>query len=267
MNRLIPFLILLASALMPATAAPPMEETPALGPYFATRNVRGTFVLLDAASGATRGWDAKRAGLRFVPASTFKIVNALIGLDAGAVENADVVLPYGGGPQFIKDWEHDMSLREGMKLSAVPIYQELARRIGLQRMRAGVEALGYGNQEIGTAIDQFWLRGPLAISAIEQAAFLARLAEGKLPMSARAIQQVQDITLQQTGPGYELHFKTGWAASTTSQIGWMVGWIKKEHRVFSFALNIDMQGIEEASKRIVIAKDCLVFFGVLPKAP
>ena len=71
-----------------------------------------------------------------------KVANSLIGLSTGAVRSADEVLPYGGKPQRFKAWEHDMSLRDAIKASNVPVYQELARRIGLERMRANVSRLG-----------------------------------------------------------------------------------------------------------------------------
>ena len=79
--------------------------------------------------------DEARAKKRFTPASTFKIANSLIGLDVSAVKSVDEVLPYGGKPQRIKEWERDMGLREAIKMSNVAIYQELARRIGIERMR------------------------------------------------------------------------------------------------------------------------------------
>ena len=47
----------------------------------------------------------------------------------GAVKSVNEVLPYGGKLQRIKEWERDMGLREAIKMSNVPIYQELARRI------------------------------------------------------------------------------------------------------------------------------------------
>ena len=60
------------------------------------------------------------------------------------MKSLDEVLPYGGKPQFMKEWEHDMPLRQAMKLSAVQIYQELARRIGPEKMAASVKTLSYG---------------------------------------------------------------------------------------------------------------------------
>lgn len=43
-----------------------------------------------------------------------------------------------------------MGLRGAMKVSNVPLYQELARRIGLQRMGEAIVRLVYGNQQIGS---------------------------------------------------------------------------------------------------------------------
>ena len=45
------------------------------------------------------------------------------------------VIPYGGKPQPFKALEKDMSMREAIAASAVPTYQEIARRVGLERYR------------------------------------------------------------------------------------------------------------------------------------
>jgi beta-lactamase class D len=73
-----------------------------------------------------------------------------------------------------------MSMREAIGASAVPIYQELARRIGLERYQQWLARLGFGNRQTGAALETFWLDGPRQISAIEQARFVANLAQGKL---------------------------------------------------------------------------------------
>jgi len=176
----------------------------------------------------------------------------------------DEVLPYGGKPQRIKEWERDMGLREAIKISNVPIYQELARRIGIERMREGVKKLGYGNMEIGNVVDRFWLDGPLAISAIEQAEFLQRLIKGSLPINPDAMRAVKEITLLEKTDAYELHAKTGWfVGPTPPQIGWWVGWIERENKVYPFALNFDMTKDEDAAKRILIGRECLKALGKL----
>ena len=178
-----------------SASAQTYQEVPELAKVFSANGIAGTFVLYDVAADTMLVSDEARAKKRFTPASTFKIANSLIGLDAGVVKSVDEVLPYGGKPQPRKEWEHDMGLREAIKVSNVPVYQELARRIGLERMRAGVKKLGYGNGEIGNVVDRFWLDGPLAISAVEQTEFLHRLVKGSLPINPNAMRAVREITL------------------------------------------------------------------------
>src|SRR5690606_7018331 len=137
--------------------------------------------------------NAARAERRFVPASTFKITNSLIALEIGAVKDADEVFRYDGKPRQVKPWERDMTLREAIEASNVSVYQEIARRVGLENYRTWLERLNYGNRAVGTNIERFWLDGPLAISTIEQALFLARLAEGRLSAGERARAIVRDI--------------------------------------------------------------------------
>lgn len=260
MNRLLT-LCVLAVSLLQSARCETIKEVPEFAAKFREAGLVGTFVMLDPSSGTLHVHDAARAKKRFAPASTFKIANTLIGLDCGAVTGVDEILPYGGKPQMVKEWERDMPLREAIKISNVPVYQELARRIGLERMKAGIENLSYGNRELGTVVDRFWLDGPLAISAVEQVEFLQRLAKGDLPVSGKAMATVREITLQEKTASYRLHGKTGWAISYTPAIGWYVGWVERDGDVFPFALNIDMPEIADAPKRIALVKECLRILG------
>ena len=100
------------------------QENSQIAKLFKDAGVEGTFVLFDVSQDSFTGFNHKRAKQRFIPASTFKVANSLIGLSTGAVESVDEILPYGGKSQFIKAWENDMSLRDAIKISNVPIYQE-----------------------------------------------------------------------------------------------------------------------------------------------
>ena len=262
MRRILTLVSLLLASSQPASVRT-YQEVPELSAIFQKHGAQGTFVLLDIATDIAFVSNETRAKQRFTPASTFKIANSLIGLDTGAVKSVDEVLPYGGKPQRFKTWERDMNLRDAIKASNVPIYQELARRIGLERMRAGVKKLAYGNMEIGNVVDRFWLDGPLAISAVEQTEFLSRLVADRLPVSTDAVRAVKEITLLEKTETYELHGKTGWLMAEKQQIGWWVGWIEREGTVYPFALNIDMTGDEDATKRIPLGRDCLKALGKL----
>ena len=247
-------------------AAPVWEEQPGLAGLFQKAGVNGTFVLYDVTAGTLKGYNRARAEERFTPASTFKIPNTLIGLSVGAVAGVDAVLPYKGPAQpFIKEWARDMSLREAIVLSNVPIYQELARRIGPERMQTGLAALDYGNKEIGPAIDQFWLVGPLKISAVEQTRFLAGLAREALPFPRSCQKSLREILQLERGSGWALYGKTGWQNAPGPGVGWWVGWVEKEGRIYAFALNMAIQKPEDAPKRIELGKAGLRSMELLPK--
>jgi beta-lactamase class D len=268
-------LVALAVLALPTAAAAsandeaaPWRDEPAVTALFRDAGVDGTFVLLDEGRGELRGHNRERAEQRFVPASTFKIANALIGLSVGAVQSVDAVIPYTGDANpFMQEWLEPMGLRGAMNVSNVPLYQELARRIGLQRMREAIVRLGYGNQQIGSDVTTFWLRGPLAISAVEQTRFLSRLAHQRLPFPGSVQQQVAEITQVDAGPGWSLHAKTGWQNAPGPGVGWWVGWVRKGDQITPFALNLAMGGAADAPKRERLGRSSLEALGILPTPP
>ena len=257
--------LLLASPCPGLCSEPEIQVDPELDKLFDEYGVTGTFVLYDVSENRFIFHDQPRAETRFIPASTFKIPNSLIGLASGVVADEYELLPYGGKPQFLKIWEQDMGLRDAIRISNVPVYQELARRIGLERMSENLVLLNYGNKDTGTVVDTFWLQGPLKISALEQAKFLARLAQGKLPLPAEVQQTVREIVQTNQGDGWILYSKTGWTSTPVPDLGWWVGWVVKDQRIFSFALNIDMPNEGDSAKRIEIGKASLKISGVIPQ--
>jgi beta-lactamase class D len=231
---------------------------------FRENGVTGTFVLYDAAGDHLTLVNPTRAETRLVPASTFKIANTIIALETGFVKDENEIIPYGGKPQPFKQWEKDMSMREAIALSAIPIYQEIARRVGLERYRDWLARLDYGNRQLGTIVDTFWLDGPLEISAVEQARFVARLAQQKLDASARAQATTRDIIRLETKDGRGLYGKTGWRFSSTPNLGWCTGCVERDGKIAAFSLNIDMPGAAtDAPKRVAIGKAMLAKLGVL----
>ena len=260
MKRCMALLLLPVSVLSHAAE---WKESAQLAQLFKKEGIAGTFVVHDVSADVYTVHDRQRAQTRYIPASTYKIPNSLIGLSAGAVANVDEVLPYGGKPTRRPEWAKDMSLREAIKISNVPIYQELARRIGMERMREGLRKLNYGNMDPGAVVDNFWLDGPLKISALEQTVFLDKLAQDQLPFPKSAMAAVREITLQEGA--VELHAKTGWGSTPKepADIGWWVGWVKKDGRLYTFALNIDILDDETGAKRVPLGKASLRALGLL----
>lgn len=261
MNHFLTVVILLFTC---QAQAADWEENSQVSDLFRSAGVNGAFVLYDVTAQTYVGHNQARAEKRFVPASTFKIPNSLIGLSVGAVKSVDEVLPYKGPPHpFVQAWAKDMGLREAIALSNVPIYQELARRIGLERMRENVARLEYGNTEIGATVDNFWLVGPLKISAVEQTQFLAKLVQDALPFPLEVQKSVREIVLLEQGVNWRLYGKTGWENAPGPGVGWWVGWVQREDHVYTFALNMDMQNDADAGKRVALGKASLRALGLL----
>ncbi len=240
-----------------------VAEEPGLEVFFTQRGIEGCFVVLDPVQDTLHICNPERAKKRFRPASTFKIPNALIGLDVGAVRDLDEVLPYGGTKEWIKAWEQDMNLRDAMKVSNVAVFHQLAKRIGLERMQARLTAFQYGNAQAGKDIEtRFWLDGPLEISALEQVDFLRRLVTGKVPMKPETVESVKTLLVYEKKPQAVIYGKTGWLGPNGTQIGWWVGWVERDGQSYPFALNATIKVQDDAKHRIPIALDCLTKLGL-----
>lgn len=224
--------------------------------------VKGTFALLEGNRGRLQVVNRQRAFTRMVPASTFKIANSLIALETQAVRDLEMIIPYGGKPQPFDAWERDMNMREAIAVSNVPVYQEIAQRVGIDRYKKWLRRLGYGNQDPGASVTTFWLDGPLKISPVEQAKFVAKLARLQLPATTRNQQAVKSIIEMEASSSARLFGKTGWQFSAQPQLGWWVGWIEQHGRITSFALVIDIIDKRDIKKRIPLGKDLLAALGI-----
>lgn len=246
-----------------ASFAQSFQENTQISQLFADKGIAGTFILFDPINNIYVGHNGERSKKRFIPASSYKIAHSLIGLSIGAVSNVDEILPYGGKPAYLKIWEKNMSLRDAIKISNVPIYQALSRRIGIENMENGLAKLNYGNGKVGDKVDQFWLDGPLEISAMEQTIFLDKLAKEKLPFLKLHQKQVKEITLIEETENYSLHAKSGLTSAPDPDIGWWVGWVKRDENIYPFALNIDVIKEEDVPAREELARAALTILELL----
>jgi beta-lactamase class D len=187
----------------------------------------------------------------FVPASTFKIPNTLIGLETGVIADEAFALPWDGVRREIEAWNRDQDLTSAMAESTVWYYQEVARRVGLERMREWVSRLGYGNAEIGSRVDAFWLEGPLAITPLEQVEFIERLTAGRLPVSARSTSILRRVVPTRAVGGATLHAKTGTFVGDGESHAWLVGWVERGGAdVACFALLVEGEGARAPSREM-----------------
>jgi beta-lactamase class D len=233
--------------------------------HFDAKGVRGTFVLFEPANDRYLVANAQRASQRFIPASTFKIPNALIGLEAGSIADENEVFPWDRKPKVRAAWERDHTLASGMRESVVWMFQEVARRTGRERMREWLDRLEYGNRDMKGGIDLFWLQGALRVSAMEQVDFLRRLAEGSLPMTQRSQRLVRHALVVEKTRAYTLYAKTGTSGGSRNAVSWWVGWIERKGcPVAVFAMNFTPAPGTRFDDRFEIGRAILHEAGALP---
>jgi beta-lactamase class D len=175
-----------------------------------------------------------------LPASTFKIPNSIISLETGVMESDSTVIKWDGEKRGRADWERDLTLREAFGVSCVPCYREIARKIGVQRMKEYLEKLKYGHMIVdSSSIDLFWLEGESKISQFEQIDFLVRLYQSKLPISSRTESIMKRIMLIEENDTFRLSGKTGWSVRNGNNNGWFVGFVEKGEEVLFVATNIN----------------------------
>jgi beta-lactamase class D len=228
--------------------------------YFDAHNATGTFAMFDNAQAQFTIYDSATYRKRFTPASTFKIVNSLIGLETGIISDEKMVIKWDGVARERTELNKDMSMEEAFKLSSVPYYQEVARRIGRDTMQFWIDSLSYGNKNISGPIDSFWLNNTLQISPDEQLGLVKRLYFEQLPFQKRTQQIVRKVMLQDDNTLYKLGYKTGWGFDEQkNNIGWIVGWIEENRHPYFFVLLIkNSDGSYDMQKqRLGLLKDIL----------
>ena len=256
------------SPMATATSTPSTNVRPELEQYF--QGYTGAFVLYDRNANRYLRYNPERCATQFLPASTFKILNSLIGLETGVITDENFVIKWDGTQYDIPAWNQDHTLKTAIQNSVVWYYQELARRVGAEKMRQYVEAAGYGNRDISGQIDTFWLDGALRISADEQVEFLKRLYQNDLPFSQRSQEIVKTILVLEKTDSYQLSGKTGSTQRIKIHTGWFVGYLETNGNVYYFATNLessDPNGLANGQLAQNINRNILQSLELLPAQP
>ena len=242
------------------------REIPDYKQLYDKYQVTGTFVLLNVNTGEKISYNEKDNSTGYLPASTFKIINSMIGLETGVIKNENHVIPWDKKERSNANWNSDTDLKTAYKNSTVWYYQELARRVGEKKMRYWVKTCDYGNRDIRGGIDRFWLNGNLRISPNQQVEFLVKLVSNKLPFSNRTTDLVKKIMIAEETPDYVLRAKTGWGFDGVTDIGWYAGYVTTKENTYVFANCIqstDQNQKDFGKARIEITREILKDQGII----
>jgi beta-lactamase class D len=209
-------------------------------------------VIADAASGKflVEQGDCRT---RVTPASTFKIPLAVMGFDAGILQDAHApTLPFreGHADWGGDNWKQSTDPTRWMKYSVVWYSRVLTHQLGTQRLTQYAKDFGFGNADFSgdpgqnNGLDRAWIISSLKISPREQIAFLSRLVNRQLPVASQVYDKVAAVVEASTlADGTRAQGKTGMAYPRNADgsfnearaYGWYVGWVAKEGRTLVFA--------------------------------
>lgn len=226
-----------------------VKQDDSLKAFFDEYKADGCFALLDNGTGEFTVYNLPRyRDSVFSPASTFKIVNSLIGLQVGAISSDTMVIKWDSVTRSNADWNKDLTMAEAFRVSSVPYYQEVARRIGKDSMEAWLNRVQYGARSakdtivIQSAIDTFWLDHTLKVTPDQQLGLVKQLYFNQLPFFKVHQETVKRVMKAEDTPEYRLAYKTGWTGwdeRTQRHLGWIVGWIEENNHPYFFVLNIE----------------------------
>lgn len=189
---------------------------------------------------------------RYTPASTFKLAIALMGYDAGILQDAHAPVwdyqpsyPDWGGD----DWRKPVDPTHWIKYSVFWYSQQIGEKLGLARLQQYTTAFGYGNQDVSghpgknNGTRGAWHVSSLRISPLEQLDFLRRLARRQLPVKPQAYDMAEILfDAGVDADGWKIHGKTGTGSPGSfgdydreHAYGWYVGWARKNGRELVFA--------------------------------
>ena len=224
-----------------------VDEDKSLEKYFTENRVIGCFGMYNNSTNQFTFYNKKRfTDSSYLPASTFKIVNSLIGLQTGIISSDSMIIKWDGIKRNVEAWNKDLSMYEAFRVSSVPYYQEVARRIGKEQMEFWMDTVNYGAGakdtifRINTAIDTFWLDNTLKITPDEELGLVKMLYFNQLPFFKAYQEKVKQAMLFENTTVYRLAYKTGWGKTENgNHLAWILGWVEENNHPYFFVLNFE----------------------------
>lgn len=213
-------------------------------------NQTGTCVLYDQQKEKYFVFNKEKAEERFLPASTFKILNSLIALQLRIIPDENYIFKWNEIKYENKNWNKDHNLESALKYSVVPVFKKIAKQIGKKNYEKYINAVSYGNCVIGKDTTNFWLDNSLKISAMEQVIFIKRFYKYQLPFNKEVIDLLKKILPSQKTNDIVIHFKTGAGKNEQNKwILWNVGYFENDENIFCFAFNIEDNNFNNGVKK------------------
>ena len=226
-------------------------------------NYTGSFVLYDQATDKWNIYNIDNASTRIPPNSTYKIYDALLGLESGIITPEHSTFTWNGEPCPFESWESDQDLTSAMHNSVNWYFQAIDSQAGFQSVKTFLQTINYGNQNTGTNLNLYWTDFSLKISPIEQVELLQNFYQNNFHFDRKNIQAVKNALLLSTTSSGSLYGKTGTGRVNGKDVnGWFVGYIESDNNTYYFATNIQAPSNATGSQATEITEAILSDFGI-----
>ncbi len=232
------------------------EESKVIQSLLDKSKVNGVILIYDSNKNTYYSNNFNKAKQSSIPASTYKIPHSIIALEIGELKDEKTLFKWDGKKRAFSIWEQNLTLKQAFRKSCVPCYQELARKIGVKRMKENLVKLSFGRMYFDDkTIDNFWLVGKSEISPFEQIDFLQRFYNRKLNISDSTYNTVKNILKIKEYNNFVLSGKTGLGILPNNNIGWFVGYIEKKNNTFYFATKVSPKNKEISLNKFIQVRE------------
>ena len=211
-----------------------------LSTYFG--EYEGSFVLYDSENDTWSIHDIEHATLRVAPNSTYKIYDALFGLEEGVITPANSLIKWNGKNYPFEAWNTDQTLQSAMGASVNWYFQTIDERLGADSIQKYLHQIGYGNENLSGNLSSYWLNSSLKISPIEQVELLVKLHNNRFGFSLENTGTVKNALHISSSAFGDLYGKTGTGRVNGQDVnGWFIGFVENADNTYFFASNIQYQ--------------------------
>ena len=223
----------------------------------------GSFVLYDQSADRWNIYNMDHASTRVSPNSTYKIYDALLGLESGIITPEHSTFTWNGETYPFHSWEADQDLTSAIHNSVNWYFQAIDSQAGFEAVRTFLQTINYGNQNTGTNLNLYWTDFSLKISPIEQVELLQDFYQNNFHFDSKNIQAVKKALLLSTTSSGSLYGKTGTGRVNGKDVnGWFIGYIETSNNTYYFATNIQSSSGATGSQATEITKSVLSNLGI-----
>ena len=207
-----------------------------LSTYFG--EYEGSFVLYDMENDIWSIYNFEYASLRVAPNSTYKIYDALFGLEEDIITPDYSFISWNNEMYPFDEWNSDQTLQSAMSNSVNWYFQTIDEQLGADTLNSYVRKIGYGNENISGNLSSYWMESYLKISPIEQVELLIKLHNNSFGFAPKNINVVKNSIRLSSAMG-NFYGKTGTGRVNEHDVnGWFIGYLETVNSTYFFATNI-----------------------------